>query len=520
MTDGALGKHVVTVTLLPSGRSMEVVAGTRLHEVLVAHGGESPCGGNGTCRGCRVKVVQGSCPVTERQRELLLPRELREGWRLACQCMLTEDVAVLQAAAPAVVLVDDAVDRFIAEAGYGIAADIGTTTLAVQLVDLQNGRVRGLRTALNPQATLGADIMSRLEAAGRGEAAALTASIRQCVGDMIAALLQQYDVPASHLKRVFLVGNTVMHHLFCGLSVEPLSHVPFETTDGGLSILPSSSTFSFLCDNTEVVFLPCLGGFVGSDILAGTAAVQLLQAQGLTLLVDLGTNGEIVLGQGGVALCASTAAGPAFEGARISCGMRAGEGAIWRVTDERGELRADVIGNCEPVGICGSGLVDAVAAAVRLGLVTSTGRLKDGRLLNVAPGVTLTQADIRQLQLAKAAVSAGIAVLLERWGTEHGRVETIFLAGAFGNYISIPSAIQIGLFPCGADRITAAGNSALRGARKLLCAGDKRLDQAELVVASVQHIPLAADPAFLDYYVDQMSFPQPDAKPIELGVPL
>ncbi len=499
---------MVTVTLLPSRDQIPTASGTRLNELLAPWGGESPCGGQGTCRGCRVKVISGNMPVTDKQREVLLPRELDEGWRLACQCRVTDDISVIVPSSQPVVLADDTIERSVPEEGYGIAADVGTTTLAVQLVDLKSGKVVGLRTGLNPQSSLGADVMSRIEAAVRGSARDLTLNIQNSIASMVADLMREHTVGPVELKRILLVGNTVMHHLFCGLPVQPLSQVPFETPNSGLVELPTSSLFPFLNDATQVMFLPCMGGFVGSDVLAGISAVHLLSADGINLLVDLGTNGEVVLGHDGEGMCASTAAGPAFEGARISCGMRASDGAIWRVVEENGSLVCDVIGNVEPRGVCGSGLVDAVAAALRLGLIEPSGRIKDGKLLWLAGNIALTQADIRQLQLAKAAVSAGIAVLLDRWckGTRH--VESLFLAGAFGNYINIRSALQIGLFPCTADRIMPAGNSALRGARRLLGAGEHRFSHIANIVSHVKHVPLASDPAFFDHYVEQIPFPE------------
>lgn len=302
MIESTTGVSMVTVTLLPSKKQVRIPAGAKLHEVLAAHGAEAPCGGTGTCRGCRVRVVSGLAPITDRQREVLLPRELDAGWRLACQCTPTDDMEVYLPSSNAVVLADDVADHFVPEDGYGVAADIGTTTLAVQLVHLKTGKVLGLRTALNPQAAMGSDVMSRIEAAVRGCEEVLKRTIQECIGGMISNLMREFHVPAPELKRVYLVGNTVMHHLFCGFTVEPLSHVPFETPYGDSCKLHAASLCSDLCETTQVLFLPCLGGFVGSDIVAGIDAVQILSSPGLNLLVDLGTNGEIVLGSRDIAL--------------------------------------------------------------------------------------------------------------------------------------------------------------------------------------------------------------------------
>ncbi len=251
-------------------------------------------------------------------------------------------------------------------------------------------------------------------------------------------------------------------------------------------------------------FLPCLGGFVGSDILAGILATKMDDNRELTGLIDLGTNGEIVFGNRDRLICASTAAGPAFEGGRISTGMRAATGAITEVDVVDGRLQCHVLGHTAPRGICGSGLVDAVAAGLDLGLIGSSGRLANGaKTLPVAPRVQLSQADIRELQLAKGAIAAGIQIVLKKWGATASQVSTVYLAGAFGNYINRTSARRIGLIDFPDDKLSPAGNTALLGAKMALFSpGD-----FSQVRSRTEHISLAADPEFQDIYVDQMVFP-------------
>ncbi len=295
-----------------------------------------------------------------------------------------------------------------------------------------------------------------------------------------------------------------MHHLFCGIDVEPLSHVPFETARDGLEVFHARALGWEVAGDPQVRFLPCLGGFVGSDILAGILATKMHESAPLVGLIDLGTNGEIVFGNREGMVCASTAAGPAFEAGRISMGMRASTGAITEVALADGALRCHVLGNVEPRGICGSGLVDAVAAGLELGAIQPSGRLANQqRMFPLAPPVALTQADIRELQLAKAAIAAGIGIVLKKLGAEPGDVERLYLAGAFGNYVNRASARRIGLIDFPDDKVQQAGNTALLGAKLALF--NPWLDFAA-IRARVRHVSLASDAEFQEIYVGEMRF--------------
>jgi uncharacterized 2Fe-2S/4Fe-4S cluster protein (DUF4445 family) len=298
------------------------------------------------------------------------------------------------------------------------------------------------------------------------------------------------------LEKVLLAGNSVMHHLYCGLPVEPFTRAPFEVTDG------AAHTHRCRKLDAEMTFLGCLGGFVGSDIAAGILATGMHRSEELQVLVDLGTNGEIVVGDRRRLLCASTAAGPAFEGGRIGMGMRAASGAISGVSarGNDGRLAVTVIGGGAPRGICGSGLVDAVAAGLGTGAILANGRLREGKEWMVAPPVLLRQRDIRELQLAKGAIAAGIEVLLRRLGASPRQVARFYLAGAFGNYVNAESAWRIGLLPVEPSRVVAAGNTSLRGVKTAL------FDTGGLdaVAAVTEHVSLGADPEFQDLFVAKM----------------
>jgi uncharacterized 2Fe-2S/4Fe-4S cluster protein (DUF4445 family) len=252
-----------------------------------------------------------------------------------------------------------------------------------------------------------------------------------------------------------------------------------------------------------------LGGFVGSDLLAGILATNLSERDELNGLVDLGTNGEIVIGNRHRVLCASTAAGPAFEGARISMGMRAATGAISEVKVEAGALNCRVLGNVVPQGLCGSGLVDAVAAGLDLGRIQPSGRFAGGAAnWELAAPVVLTQSDIRELQLAKGAIAAGIRILLDRFGSSAGELKKLYLAGAFGNYINRASAQRIGLINFPSEQVEAAGNTALLGAKLALFLPEGEDGSFATLRQRTEHIALNADQRFQDTFVEEMAFPQ------------
>ncbi len=501
----------VRIRLEPLGESFQVAHGTPLQDMLFAHGVEFPCGGRARCKGCRVRVIEGTLPVTPEQEHLLPQADLDAGWRLACCGKAEGDLTLDLAQWEAAILADDTPFTFTPREGLGVAVDLGTTTLVAQLLDLNSGHVLAVRTALNPQARHGADLMSRISfaVAEKGQRT-LEGLVRRKIGEMIRELLKSARSSAASLRDVVIVGNTAMHHLLCGSNLEPLAHVPFEPEKDGLQTFRAADLGWELEGNPGVRFLPCLGGFVGSDILAGILATKLHESEALVGLVDLGTNGEIVIGNRERLLCSSTAAGPAFEGARISRGMRAATGAISEVRVEKGRLRCHVLGNVPPRGICGSGLVDAVAGALDLGSVLPSGRLAGGASsLALRRPVEITQTDLRELQLAKGAIAAGIRILLKQWGATEQSLTRLYLAGAFGNYINRASARRIGLIAFPREKVHPSGNTALLGAKLALFEGAGEDGAYANLRSRVRHVSLSEDPQFQDVYVEEMSFPQP-----------
>jgi uncharacterized 2Fe-2S/4Fe-4S cluster protein (DUF4445 family) len=466
--------------------------GTPLRDRLFELGVEFPCGGALLCGTCRVRVLSGDVPVTDEMREALSDDEIAQGWRLGCFARANGPVTIEVEQWTAPVLTGQETLRAEPRDGFGIAIDLGTTTLVAQLVDLSSGEVLATETALNPQARHGADLMSRI-GFDRGEPGVLRGLIRVTLGEMAARLSAGRTV-----LETLVCGNSAMHHFFCGLAVDALAEAPFRTPylDARTFRAPELGWSTDIAGS--VTFLPNIGGFVGSDILAGLIACGLVRQPSVTAFADLGTNGEVAVGSSRGIVCASTAAGPAFEAGRIRMGMRAGAGAIDRVEWRAGALHCGVIGGAAPRGICGSGLVDAAAALAESGLVLPTGRMRDGaKEIALAEGVVLAQSDIRELQLAKGAIAAGALLLRDKLGAE--KPATFHLAGAFGNYVRAGSAKRIGLLPEDSE-VVAEGNAALRGTRLLLLRPSAREALMTATLARTEHVELGGESAFQDAF--------------------
>ena len=456
---------------------VRIAAGQSIKDILFERGVEFPCGGASLCGHCRIRVLHGDVPITPEMELALTAEELAAGWRLGCLAQAQGETIVEVGQWETPILTDHTKIAFEPSEGHGAVVDMGTTTLVAQLLNLETGEVEDVRTALNPQSVYGADLMHRI-GFDLYQPGVLMRVIRSAVDELLAGW---------KVREILVAGNTVMHHLFCGFDLEPLSHVPFETPWGAA------------CDVDRYRFLPCIGGFVGSDILAGLLAVGMLESDCTVALVDLGTNGEIAIGDRHGVICASAAAGPAFEAGNIRRGMRAATGAISGVEVHDGAMRYSVIGGGAPRGICGSGLVDAVACSLDLGLVAPSGRLQRELMLD---GVGLAQSDIRELQLAKGAIAAGLRLLGVR------RAERLYLAGAFGNYVSTCSARRIGLLPAVPEHVLPSGNTALQGAKLLLLNPSRRAAMLEAVRSLTEHVSLGSLPEFQDTFVDCMPFPR------------
>jgi len=496
-------KKYYTIRLEPLDKKVEVPKGTPLKDVLFSYGVEFPCGGKGLCGGCRVKVLKGDIFLDERHKSLLKKLNLDLSWRLACQSYVTGDVTLEIGQFDTFILADSSPFRFKPREGYGIAFDLGTTTMVAQVVNLHTGEVMGVETAVNPQAQHGADVISRIEyAVFRDGQETLTRLVREKFAIMINRLIRKTCgvVP----EKIVVVGNTVMHHLFCGKDLTPMASYPFETSDRGSCHFTPKELGLKTDDHTDIEFLPVLGSFVGSDILAGILAIGMAESEDPLILVDLGTNGEIVVGNRDRILCASTAAGPAFEGTNIHMGMRATTGAISSVTKSEEEIRVHIIGNEKARGICGSGLIDAIAVFLETGKIDTGGKIAgESDHINLTPKVYLTQRDIRELQLAKGAVASGIQILRETLGLAPEDIRNVYVSGAFGSFINLENTRRIGLLKYPEEKIIKMGNTALLGAKMSLFEnGDKIRD----ILQKTTHLSLETTPHFQDIFAENMMF--------------
>lgn len=471
---------------------------------------EAPCAGNGACGKCLVNAA-GRGPV------------------LACRTPVTGSCRVILPEQNEGAVIADAGLAFSfplsPTPGLGAAVDIGTTTVVAHLHELSTGARLGTRSGVNVQRAFGHDVISRIQYANDHPdgLARLTQAIRDQLGDLLAGLCAQAGRSMDQLRTVTIAANTVMEHIYAGLSPASIAAAPFTP----LSLFGNwadGAAFG-LGAQAQVYLAPAVAGYVGGDITAGLLACGAHLTQTPALFLDVGTNGEMALGSARDGfLCCAAAAGPAFEGAAISQGMSAAHGAISRVELTGGRVAVTVLGGGEARGICGSGLVDALAVMLELGAVDETGRLlppdeaPDAALpwleedeeekvsFRLTPGVAVTEADVRQLQLAKAAIAAGIRTLLEEARLTEDQVERVYLAGGFGNYIRRESAAAIGLLPPSmVERIVGVGNAAGQGAAAALLSQEARRC-LDALPGSCRYIELSGHKGFNGHYIDCMMF--------------
>jgi uncharacterized 2Fe-2S/4Fe-4S cluster protein (DUF4445 family) len=493
------------ITFQPQGRTVYVLPGTKIVEAAAIAGViiDTPCGGMGKCGKCKVVILESDNRVE----------------CLACQQTLTKDTIVevpknSLLLGPDKIVVDSEMvqeiipDRKLKDGLFGIAVDIGTTTLAASLVNLKDGTELAVMGSHNPQITYGDDVISRIKVASGNQKGLehLQKAVIKQINSMIDNLCKQGGIEKRAVYEITIAGNTAMQHLFRGIDPSPLAQLPFEPAwRGGENLKASQLGININPDGVIYIF-PVIGGFVGGDISSGMISVDLLNQPQPLLMIDIGTNGEIVLVSKNKIFAASTAAGPAFEGAGISCGMRAMAGAIEKVKYDNGFIY-NVIGNTKPIGICGSGLIDTAAELLNAKLVDCTGRMTANEI-TIAPKVTITQKDIRQIQLAVGAIRAGIRIMLKKAGISSSDLQRVFVAGGFGSFIRRNHAQRIGLLPADIshEKISFIGNTSLAGAKLALLSLNAR-KKTEALAKQTEHIELSSDFDFQNEFADAMIFP-------------
>jgi uncharacterized 2Fe-2S/4Fe-4S cluster protein (DUF4445 family) len=392
---------------------------------------------------------------------------------------------------------------------YGLAADIGTTTLVLELVDLTSGESIDSVTENNSQMKYGMDIVSRISFSyhNPGNLAKLQDSILKTLCRMIDRILKKNGILPDRVYEIAFAGNTAMNHLLLGVPVDTLAVSPFHAAFHSLPVAAAGELGFRLNPKAKAYIAPNIKSFVGGDISSGLQAVGLANRPGNHLFIDLGTNGEIVLKTEKKFVATSTAAGPAFEGMNICSGMLALPGAIYKA-EKKGRLVLHTIGRKNPRGICGTGLIDLIALFLKEGKISATGKINhEGGKIPVSGTISVTQKDVREIQLAIAAVRTGIRMILENYRIEKESLDSVFIAGAFGNYLNIKNAMRIGLLPqIDPKKIVFIGNSSLAGARALLLSRQAR-SRTEALIKKVHYVSLATDAKFQDIFVDSLHFP-------------
>jgi uncharacterized 2Fe-2S/4Fe-4S cluster protein (DUF4445 family) len=593
----------VRIRFLQSGedravKEARVLAGTTIFDAASWNGIaiDSTCGGHGTCKKCKVKVVGGRAPLSPVDPRAFSSDELRNGWRLACRAAAQEDLtievpplqtrpkAALAGVGRHVILrpavqkryvelteptledqtsdlerllaaMDDVEPRVPLEVvrglgttlrranwkvtavladdvlidveegdtsgrRYAVAFDLGTTTVVATLLDLETGQPCAVRSVLNGQQPFGADVITRISATmmDEGALANLQAHAHATLQQLTAEVCDEAGVDESEVYEIVVTGNVTMIQMALGIDPEPLSMAPFTIAARRLPEAQAADFGVRAHPRAPAVLFPALGAYVGPDIVAGILATGLTLDRRVRLFIDVGTNSEIVLGSSARALATAAPAGPAFEAAQIRCGMRAADGAIEGVKIVDGKVELTVIGDVEPVGLCGSGLVDAVAELVGAGILDHSGRFAAGSserldkigeetVFHLTDEIVLTQRDVRELQFAKASIATGWTILCRELGIEPDEISQVLLGGSFGSYLTPASAVRIGLVPrLPLARIVAAGNVAGEGAKIVALSVTERA-AAQAVLDEVGYVELSGRTDFNDLFIDQLSFP-------------
>ena len=538
------------VKFVREGIEIEVNAGMSVLEAEIRAGlrPDAPCGGLGKCgkclvkidgevvKACQVRIGEGETCVVETldragnekiltdgfNREVVFEPGLRMAQVELEKAKTGEKRSDWQRLLDALAETDGEVEPGQMEVDLKLAGelyfDIGTTTIAGYLLDGADGRTLAVESRMNPQAQYGADVIMRANYALEHGTEALSMCVRKAVNEMLGSLAEDAGIRREDVFQVCVVGNTCMHHLFLGISPASLVHAPYTPAVSERLVLNAGDYGLAVQERAELIMLSDIAGYVGADTCGCLLAIRQDQQEEISLMIDIGTNGEMVLGNRERMVTCSTAAGPAFEGAKIECGMRGAAGAVDHVKYEDGKWNYTTVGNKPAVGLCGSGLIDLVAGLLDAGMLDENGVLRSGQekqgvFILVPPerggnerGVYLTQKDLGEVQLAKAAIAAGIQMLMERIGITEDDICSVYIAGAFGNYMDPVSAGKIGLFPATlVKKVKPVGNAAGEGA-KIALVNEKEMLEMDELVRKIEFVELAASADFQDHFIDELGF--------------
>jgi uncharacterized 2Fe-2S/4Fe-4S cluster protein (DUF4445 family) len=492
---------VIKIKIISQDEQVSIPAqrGRRLLDIIREQGFDiyTPCGGRGRCGKCLVTVrgvgnVLACSYYPDRDIEVILP-EKRVAEILVSQTEFLEDCNF------------SGPGKSLGARPYGVAVDIGTTTVAMYFMNLLNGSLEKIASFLNPQSIHGADVISRITycQTHKDGSAELQQLIINAINNELKLFLSQKGLQSGSIERVIVSGNTTMLHLLLGADPVPIALAPFRPVFTGKQRIEGRYSGLNINPDGELITLPCISAYVGADIVSGLAVIKPVHRN--YLFIDIGTNGEMALVDGDRIFTCATAAGPAFEGGSLSCGMAAVNGALSYFAGP-GDYR--VIGNREPAGICGSGIVDIVAYLLNNSIIDKTGLLKSPFVIYPDNKIEVTQQDIREIQLAKSAIYSGIKILLKTSGMKFEDINALYLAGGFGNYINTASAIRTGLLPAEpGDRIYSVGNSAGIGTLQYL-KSEEFSGRLERITAVTEYIELSGSDDFITEFVMNMDFPE------------
>lgn len=538
--------HIIEIFTHPKGVTLLESLRNQGHPL------EAPCSGQGLCGKCKVQILSGNDDRWSAEELSCLSNEEREGgWRLACHYEPKEDISFTWEKNPTWAAQEDSFVFLKSQESHnteshnaelsssqelGIAIDIGTTTVVASLVALNNGLVLNEAYAINPQKQFGLDVMSRIAYQDQNQEGneILKSAICTCLKDLIQTLLEESQREPQQIHQVTIVGNTPMLHFVLGLSAAKLGKAPYLSLVEGLTATDTVTLGIGTLPKKPVYLLPPIKAFVGSDISAGLLASDIMNRKGNVLLIDIGTNGEIVLKTEQGLFCCSCAAGPAFEGANISCGMRATGGAIESMElDAHGHLKIETIGNHPTQGICGSGVLDVISLLAENKLLGKTGRLKSSEDVPSAfthllsenergryflldernPAIRLYQSDVRQIQLAKGAIRSGVEALLQHQHIKPEAISEVLIAGQFGSHIKERSLIKSGMLPSAfGNKVTYIGNSAKKGA-ELCLTNPAAMEKIGTIAKATEYIELSTLQGYDRLFVSCLNF---DEKEVSL----
>ena len=550
--------HTITFSI-EGGSDLTIEAADGANVLEVARNAgisiDAPCGGAGTCGKCRLKLLEGEVEGGKNKRK---PQEYNEGWRLACQSTVVGDVHFMVPAEAASFAHDiqtadlssqEELDRYnhelsnlfasgiargVAQEGYGVAIDIGTTTVTAALLDLQSGEIHGKASAGNDQIRFGADVINRIISQSKpGGVEALREAIREnTIIPLLHDLCAQAGIESTQISRCVIAGNTTMEHLFLGANGDSIRLEPYEPEFLERHGDTAESTGLPLAPAAPVIFAPNVGSYVGGDITAGVLATLLWNSDEMSFFIDLGTNGEMVYGNRDFMLTCACSAGPAFEGGDISCGMRATHGAIQKLTIDAESMDAsyETVGDCAPVGLCGSGIIDTVAELFRTGIISARGKFaREGRRIRPLSGggceyviafegengakrdVTINETDLDNFIRAKGAIFSAFRTMLKSVGATPDDLDRVMIAGGIGSGIDMENAMSIGMLPkMPLEKYRYIGNSSLTGACAMLVS-DEASDKVFELGQSMTYLELSVEPGYMDEFVAACFIPHTDS---------